>query len=126
MKRFTIIILISIIHTAFVIPTEDYRDGYTGNYVCVSRCVSISSDLTELIHRNDTATISVTKNLLQDSILTVAVGGQVYQMKLNNNRMSDNSLRSHYQGLFFSEDSISFSWSSVRLPTGCSYKGIKQ
>lgn len=126
MKKLIVIFLISIIHASFVIPTEDYRDGYTGNYVCVSKCVSISSDLTGLIHRNDTATISVTKNLLQDSTLTVAVGGQVYQMKLSNNRMSDNSPRSHYQGFFYSEDSISFSWSSVRLPTGCSYKGVKQ
>ncbi len=111
--------------TAFIPPTEDYRDAYVGTYFCRSKCQSLTSDYTEINYHNDTVTISITKNT-RDSILNITIQGRAYEVKVNNAIMNVDAQVNRYKGKFFSQDSISFSTSSGRIPNGCSYRGKKQ
>lgn len=115
-----------IIFSAFIIPTEDYRDSYVGTYFCRSKCESLNSDYTELSYRNDTITVVITKNNTRDSVLNITIRGKVHELKLKNGVMASNLPSNQNRGRFFSTDSIFFSISPARIPNGCSYKGKKQ
>ncbi len=127
MKKITLaIILISIICIAFNNPNDspksDYRDTYTGSYLCNRVCSKGFSP--ELSSSTDTISIDITKDK-NDSLLKINLGQQVLTVKLINNILQAYPKSGHYGGKFFAKDSLDLYFAAGRA-LSCRYLGKKR
>ncbi len=106
------IIVFSIICTAFnkIKVTDsfkkpsDYRDSYTGSYMCKNSSTIINQGAVPST-KNSTLTITVSKDPL-DSVLQISVGSTNHKFKLRSNSLIEYPNEGHNGGGFFATDSI--------------------
>lgn len=90
--------------TAFIKPkeiTNDYRNGYIGNYFCRSTIIAVGKGA-----MYDTLTIAISKDAL-DSVVQIKFGRNIQKFKVKNNLLNPSSIGEHHHGNFFAADSIS-------------------
>lgn len=124
MKIFSgIIVLVFILSTAFLSPT-DYRDNYTGYYDCVSKCQVSSEDYSKISYAYGSLEVLVTKNE-EDSLLDITINEQKIVVRLENGIMYPAGMNKYSHGKFFASDSIVITQSTGRAPSACTYRGKK-
>jgi hypothetical protein len=136
-KVITLSILGFIICTAFITPQvldsartdksiiTDYRDAYTGTYLCRSNCIRMQFNNPNNLYTQDTVSIAISKDAI-DSVMQLKIGnGQIVKLKLVHKRLSSYVRGGHYGGKFYASDSLDFTFAPLRV-SSCSYAGKKK
>ena len=87
----------------------DYRDAYTGTYLCKSYIHHLSLENKQYVNDKGTVSIVISKDAL-DSVLQINLSQQILKAKLINNVLQPYPQGGHYGGRFYAADSLSFGY----------------
>jgi hypothetical protein len=111
-------------YSSFQTPVTDYRDTYTGTYVCLKTTKSLSRNNNGMDFSSETTSIIVTKDAI-DSVLMVDLGEKSVKVKLLGKQLRPYYRSEHSGGHFYALDSIGFTYSPARS-VSYTYLGKKQ